>query len=100
MTQAAAASGVAHRCRWPSASCDFEHSTPHEAGGRTCLCNGNPKCRFDHRLKQDPRWSAEQLESGEVRWYHPSARQYHDRADPKQPMWYEVVRLHDFEVPS
>ena len=22
--------------------CDFEHNTPYEAGGRTCLCNGGP----------------------------------------------------------
>jgi hypothetical protein len=32
--------------------------------------------RFDHRLKQDPRWKAEQLSSGEVRWTTPSGRQY------------------------
>jgi hypothetical protein len=63
-------------CRRPSARCDFEHSVPYEAGGRTCLCNGDPKCRFDHRLKQDPRWKAEQLSNGEVRWTAPSGRQY------------------------
>jgi len=63
-------------CRRPAASCDFEHNIPYEAGGRTCLCNGNPKCRFDHRVKQDPRWKAEQLPSGDVRWTTPSGRQY------------------------
>jgi hypothetical protein len=63
-------------CRRPSTHADFEHNTPYEAGGRTCLCNGNPKCRFDHRLKQDPRWNAEQLPSGEVRWTTPSGRQH------------------------
>ena len=63
-------------CRRPAVNCDFEHSVPYEAGGRTCLCNGNPKCRHDHRVKQDPRWSAEQLPSGEVRWTTPSGRQY------------------------
>jgi hypothetical protein len=63
-------------CRRPAVSCDFEHNVPYEAGGRTCLCNGNPKCRFDHRLKQDPRWNAEQLENGNVRWTTPSGRQY------------------------
>ena len=63
-------------CRRPAARCDFEHNTPYEAGGRSCLCNGNPKCRHDHRLKQDPRWKAEQLPSGEVRWTTPSGRQY------------------------
>jgi hypothetical protein len=40
------------------------------------MCNGNPKCRFDHRMKQDPRWTAEQLPSGDVRWTAPSGRQY------------------------
>jgi hypothetical protein len=28
-------------CRRPAAQCDFEHNTPYEAGGRTCLCNGD-----------------------------------------------------------
>jgi hypothetical protein len=63
-------------CRRPAVNCDFEHNIPYEAGGRSCLCNGNPKCRFDHRLKQDPRWQAEQLPSGKVRWTMPSGRQY------------------------
>ena len=63
-------------CRRPAGRCDFEHNVPYEAGGRTCLCNGGPKCRFDHRMKQDPRWNAEQLPSGEVRWTAPSGRQY------------------------
>jgi hypothetical protein len=63
-------------CRQPAARADFEHSIPYEAGGRTCLCNGNPKCRYDHRLKQDPRWNVEQLPNGDVRWTTPSGRQY------------------------
>jgi len=25
-------------CRRPAATCDFEHNTPYESGGRTCLC--------------------------------------------------------------
>ena len=32
-------------CRRPAARCDFEHNTPYEAGGLTCLCNGGPKCK-------------------------------------------------------
>jgi hypothetical protein len=63
-------------CQRPATRCDFEHNIPYEAGGRTCLCNGNPKCRFDHRLKQDPRWKTEQLPNGDVRWTTPSGRQY------------------------
>jgi hypothetical protein len=63
-------------CRRPASRCDFEHNIPYEAGGRTCLCNGNPKCRSDHRMKQDSRWNAEQLPGGYVRWTMPSGRHY------------------------
>jgi hypothetical protein len=63
-------------CRRPAARCDFEHNVPYETGGRTCLCNGGPKCRSDHRMKQDPRWNAEQLPGGYIRWTAPSGRQY------------------------
>jgi hypothetical protein len=63
-------------CRRPAARADFEHNIPYEAGGRTCLCNGNPKCRHDHRMKQDPRWQTEQLENGNVLWTMPSGRQH------------------------
>jgi hypothetical protein len=63
-------------CRRPAARSDFEHNIPYEAGGRTCLCNGDPKCRHDHRLKQDPRWNAEHMPDGSVRWTTPSGRHY------------------------
>ncbi len=63
-------------CRRPAAQCDFEHNTPYEAGGRTCMCNGGPKCRRDHRLKQDPRWTVDQLPGGAFRWTTPTGRQY------------------------
>jgi hypothetical protein len=48
-------------CRRPSTQADFEHNIPYEAGGRTCLCNGGPKCRHEHRLKQHPGWNVEQI---------------------------------------
>jgi hypothetical protein len=63
-------------CRRPVSQCDFEHNIPYEAGGRTCLCNGGPKCRHDHRLKQDPRWKVDQLPDGTFRWTTPSGRDY------------------------
>jgi hypothetical protein len=63
-------------CRRPAAQCDFEHNTAYEAGGRTCLCNGGPKCRRDHRLKQDPRWTVGQFADGTFRWTTPTGRQY------------------------
>ena len=63
-------------CRRPAGHCDFEHNTPYEAGGRTCLCNGGPKCRHDHRLKQQPGWKVDQLPDGTFRWTTPSGRSY------------------------
>ena len=63
-------------CRRPAAQCDFEHNVPYEAGGRTCLCNGGPKCRHDHRLKQQPGWTVAQLADGTFRWTTPAGRSY------------------------
>ena len=63
-------------CRRPAAQADFEHNTPYEAGGRTCLCNGGPKCRHDHRLKQHPKWKVDQLPDGTFRWTTPAGRTY------------------------
>ena len=76
LTQIRHATCTGSACRRPAARCDFEHNIAYEAGGRTCLCNGNPECRFDHRVKQDPRWKAEQLPNGNVRWTTPAGRQY------------------------
>jgi hypothetical protein len=76
LTQVRHATCTGPGCRRPSTNCDFEHDIPYEAGGRTCMCNGNPKCRRDHRMKQDPRWKAEQLPSGDVRWTLPCGRQH------------------------
>jgi hypothetical protein len=63
-------------CRRPASQSDFEHNIPYEAGGRTCLCNGGPKCRHDHRLKQHPKWKVDQLPDGTFRWTTPSGRTY------------------------
>jgi hypothetical protein len=63
-------------CRRPAARCDYEHNTPDESGGRTCLCNGNPTCRHDHRAKQHPSWHADQLPDGRIRWTTPAGRRY------------------------
>ncbi len=76
LTQIRYATCTGPGCRRPSAQCDFEHNVPYEAGGRTCLCNGDPKCRHDHRLKQHPGWNAEHLADGTVRWTMPSGRKY------------------------
>ena len=39
-------------------------------------CNGGPKCRHEHRLKQHPGWKAEQITPATFRWTVPSGRQY------------------------
>ncbi len=61
-------------CRRPATRADFEHNIPYEAGGRSCLCNGDPKCRHCHRMKQHPQWKTEKLADGGVRWTMPSGR--------------------------
>jgi hypothetical protein len=76
LTQVRYAHCTSPACRRPAARCDWEHGVPYEAGGRTCLCNGDPKCRHDHRLKQHPRWNADRLADGNIRWTAPSGRQY------------------------
>ena len=75
LTQIRNATCTGPGCRRPATQCDFEHNIPYEAGGRSCPCNGGPKCRHDHRLKQHPRWKVEQLPGGTFRWTTPSGRQ-------------------------
>lgn len=76
LTQVRHATCTGPTCRRPATQCDFEHNLPYEAGGRTCMCNGGPKCRRDHRLKQDPRWKVEQVAPAVIRWTSPTGRQY------------------------
>jgi Domain of unknown function (DUF222) len=42
LTQVRHATCTSPICRRPARQCDLEHNTPHEAGGRTCLCNAGP----------------------------------------------------------
>ena len=76
LTQVRNATCTAPGCRRPAVQCDFEHNIPFEAGGRTCECNTGPKCRYDHRVKQHPRWKVEQPVPGLVRWTTPAGRQH------------------------
>ncbi len=67
-------------CRRPEAQCDYEHSTPYEQGGRTCLCEAGPVCRRNHRGKQAPGWHLEHAGTrGWFRWTTPSGRSYLSR---------------------
>ncbi|HET9971680.1 MAG TPA: DUF222 domain-containing protein [Streptosporangiaceae bacterium] len=76
LTQIRHATCTGPMCERPSARADFEHNIPYEQGGRTCLCNTGPKCRYEHQLKQDPRWNVEQHPDGTFTWTTPSGRQY------------------------
>jgi hypothetical protein len=76
LTQIRHVTCTAPMCGRPASRADFEHNIPYEAGGRTCLCNGGPKCRHDHQLKQDPRWKVEQHPDGTFTWTTPAGRQY------------------------
>ena len=76
LTQIRHATCTSPACRRPATQCDFEHNTPYEAGGRTCLCNGGPKCRTHHRLKQDPRWNVTQPAPAILKWTTPTGRTY------------------------
>jgi hypothetical protein len=76
LTQIRHATCTGPTCRRPAQQCDFEHNIPYEAGGATCMCNGGPKCRHEHRIKQHPRWKVEQITPGTFRWTVPSGRQY------------------------
>ena len=64
-------------CRRPQDRCDYEHSTPYDKGGRTCLCQAGPVCRRNHRNKQAPGWHLEHAGArGWFRWTTPSGRSY------------------------
>ncbi len=67
-------------CRRPEAQSDYEHSTPYEKGGRTCLCDAGPVCRRNHRDKQAPGWHLEHAGArGWFRWTTPSGCSYLSR---------------------
>jgi hypothetical protein len=69
-------------CTFPSCSrharnCDFEHTVPHDRGGRTCACNGSARSRRCHRVKQSKGgWTVTQPRPGWHQWTTPSGRTY------------------------
>lgn len=64
-------------CRTPERTSDYEHATPYEDGGITCLCNCGPMCRRNHRGKQQDGWHLEGTgRPGWFTWRLPSGRTY------------------------
>jgi hypothetical protein len=69
------------KCSFPSCGrhageSDFEHSTPHEEGGKTCACNCHSCSRSCHQVKQHPGWSVTSPKPGWHQWTTPSGRAY------------------------
>jgi hypothetical protein len=67
-------------CTRPAGECDFEHALEYSKGGKTCACNGSPKCPRDHGLKHRTNWTATQTAPGYHEWTTPSGRVY--RTEP------------------
>ncbi len=68
-------------CTWPpcrrtARRCDFDHAIPWDQGGRTCSCNGGPRCRHHHHAKQAHGWKLEQNQPGYHTWTTPAGRSY------------------------
>ena len=63
-------------CRRPATRCDFDHTIPYHAGGRSCECNVRPLCRRHHRCKHAPRWALQQPDPGTMIWTTPAGRTY------------------------
>jgi hypothetical protein len=61
-------------CRMPARECDYDHLLPVSEGGATSRRNGGPKCRHDHRLK-DNGWK-HQRNRGEDLWASPLGHTY------------------------
>jgi|GEM_PF-216328 len=67
-------------CRTPGHQADYEHANPSDLGGRTCLCNGHPCCRRNHRNKQEPGWQVRGTgQPGFFTWTLPSGRSYNSK---------------------
>ena len=63
-------------CRHPASRCDLDHTTAYDQGGRTCLCNLGPRCRYHHRVKQARGWALTQPRPGTFVLVTPSGRTY------------------------
>jgi hypothetical protein len=55
LTQVRHATCTGPGCRRPAGRCDFEHNTPYEAGGRTCLWTNS--ARSGQGARDKPAWS-------------------------------------------
>ena len=70
-------------CRRPSTQVRFRaHRSLTKQAARSCLCNGGPKCRSDHRLKQHPEVEGRATHPRHLPLDHPVGAPIHHRTNP------------------
>jgi hypothetical protein len=67
-------------CRIPARDCDYDHLLPHSQDGPTSRRNGGPKCRHDHRLK-DNGWKHHRTQNTD-QWTSPVGHTYTTEKPP------------------
>ncbi len=88
-------------CRWPGCrrrarTCDTDHTTAWEHGGRTCASNMELLCPHHHTLKHASLWSVTQLGGGTLEFLSPTGRRYRNNAPPVsattgRPRWARLL---------
>lgn len=58
----------AEGCTIPATWCEAHHRDPWSSGGRTDLADGVLLCSFHHHRAHDPRYTADRLPSGDLRY--------------------------------
>ena len=76
LVRARNATCTAPGCNRRAATCDLDHTSTYDSGGKTCPCNLSPLCRHHHRCKHSEGWRLEQPEPGVLRWHTPAGRTY------------------------
>jgi hypothetical protein len=68
-------------CTRAATDCDLDHRLDWALGGETDVGNLNPKCRRDHVMKHETRWSVTPGPRGKDVWTSPGGRKYWDRTE-------------------
>jgi hypothetical protein len=69
-------------CRRPASQCEHDHTTDFQHCGPTTSSNGDPLCKWDHKLKSEGGWRLEQPEPGLFIWYTPFGQIFRTRGSP------------------
>lgn len=73
---------IAVGCRQDAWNCDIDHRQPWEHGGKTCVHNLGPLCRYHHQMKDTTPWQLERQPNGDHKWTSPLGHTYHRKRDP------------------